>query len=528
MQEYKFSALETAIAKISIQSEDRINELSMQLRSIYFKDEKLFWDIINDGKLVNISKHSNLKKLLIRTLYWGINNETEDIEKLLDLYNKLSEKIVSNIDYHTVIELLTYANYLVEHAYIDKSLDIIRKIKLLDKKFKEDKQIVDRMNKYIATGQDAIVVTSTKGWIAWVLMKCTVEKGRDYIKEILETTEELTKDDNLYIKFVSLWPLDQLARNRLTHSPDDKSILFFSDDRKTALERSKKVEKMIIELLNEISEKDNKIKKSFAHNLAYTLNNIRALNNRDAIKVLGIIEHYESEPNAVKEFAPILVYFAFLRKWAFKNWEYKTEGLYDDLKDFNQAKKYYEYLKELIELDSKEINNNIAHNILSIAKSEKKEKLQINTHDINEFRKEYVKSSSDLFENMIREYNERVFFNVFEFIMIYINEFINDLYPLIKKFMKIESIAFIKMPHPYYYAMNEIGDDIFVPVYNELGSDKLLELLKTFIEYHNNPNFMNRDLNLNGTYDICKEEAAKNQEYEIIRSKLEQKYSYLK
>lgn len=212
-------------------------------------------------------------------------------------------------------------------------------------------------HKRIERGEETHAITTVRGWCAWVLMDCAVLAGRDHIKEIIDLTEKLTKDDNYYIQSMSCFPLRRLARNRLTVMPENKEELFLDRDKEEALRTAKRIEKIAFDSLRRLSKLEPKPRDVLIKALLKVFHHIRALNQENALELVQTI--IECGEEAIANAASLFIYFAELRNKDFKDWKWRIPGLYDDLDDFDN-KIFQQLLKDILKKGNPKINSEFA------------------------------------------------------------------------------------------------------------------------------------------------------------------------
>jgi len=168
-----------------------------------------------------------------------------------------------------------------------------------------------------------------RGWCGWVLMKCAVLEGREYIPEIIKLSKKLVEDKNHSVISMGCLALEKIAKNRLTVLPEDKGRLFFNDDKKTALQMAKNVELIVFELLSRFALWPYLTQKKMAKDIVQVLSTIRTLTEKDALLFVKILNSLPEEIEA--EFAHLLIYYAEFRKNSYANWKLNIATLYDDL-----------------------------------------------------------------------------------------------------------------------------------------------------------------------------------------------------
>jgi len=287
---------------------------------------------------------------------------------LKDLGNDIKEikkKITRSQSREAIVE---FADALAKHKKIKEALRIVKIFindpdPYLPGKDPEDPETKYNQHQKILNGEKPHIITSVRGRCAWVLPKCVVLEGRDYINDIIELTKQLAigKDKkhlekNWYVKHMACFALSRLAQVRLSVMPNNKNILFFDDNKEKALEKAKKVENMAFELLKEIAAASNNVKKSLGKSILQVFNHIRALNEEDALRFINTFIDIETlkkkfPDEVIGEAAPLFIFFAEFRKDAFKNWRWKTDKYYNDLAPSKyNAKKFKRLLSKIIDV----------------------------------------------------------------------------------------------------------------------------------------------------------------------------------
>jgi len=321
-------------------------EVAELLYDILKKDYKQGLEIIK-----KISKQKNLTKnqqiLLCFSLFnyrgkdqsddGGLLNKVykEFINPFLDNLNNDINKICKKLTFSQAREaLVQFAERLAQNEKIEEALRIVEVFINDSDPYLPGKNPEDPENKYnehqkILNGEEPHTITSTRGYCAWVLMKCSVLSGRDFIENIINLTEQLTKDNNYYVKHMACFALSQLAQNRLTVLPDNTEILFFGKNKKEALERAKRVEIIAFNLLRDIAKSPDNVKKALVKSILIAFDHIRALNQKDALAFVNTLKEFPEE--AIAEAAHLFIFFAEFRKNAYKKWKWKMPSFYDDL-----------------------------------------------------------------------------------------------------------------------------------------------------------------------------------------------------
>ncbi len=348
-----------------------VYEFAKILHSILVKKFKVGIEI-----LIGILKTKKLSKnqqiLLCHSLLQKPDQyEKDKKETLIRIYNKFIDPLLKSWDnnIHTIYKIIWHSNAreifvqfaekLAINKEIEKALRIVEVFIDDPDPYLPNKNSEDPENKYnehqcIENGEKSHLIRSVRGWCAWVLMKCSVLAGHNYIGQIIDQTEQLTKDKNWYVKHMACFALSQLAQARLTVMPDDKEILFFGKDKKKALTRAKKVEDIAFNLLEDISKASANVKKALAESIPSVFNHIRALNEDNVLKFLKLIKKFPGE--SIAEASPLLIFFAEFRKESFKDWKWAIPGHYDYLRpdQYNSEKIRKEVFKIIDNLKPEE------------------------------------------------------------------------------------------------------------------------------------------------------------------------------
>ena len=208
----------------------------------------------------------------------------------------------------------------------------------------------------IEEGNEPHTIRSVRGWCAWALMKCSVLEGRDQISEIIKLVKTLSvekdsdgnyREENYYVIHMTCFALAQIAKNRLTVLPSDKNTLFFNDDKEKALRLAREVENIAFIMLDRFMSWPEPVRKAMAKSILHVFSPIRALNEANSLKLVQALSKLPKE--ALEESAPLFIYYAELRKDAYKEWKFSMPGLYDDLgPDKYDSGKFKNLLIEII------------------------------------------------------------------------------------------------------------------------------------------------------------------------------------
>jgi len=347
----------------------RVHELSKVLSRILEINIDIGLEILNS---LDYSKGitANEQVLFLNSIT-GINvKELDDKEVdilLSRIYDDYILKIleasdfsISNIDKvftesNVREQFVKFAEFLADNKKITEAIEIVRVF--IDDKDpflpKDDTGDLDfNEHNKISNGEEVLSITSVRGWCAWVLMKCITVEGRGHIDEIIDLIKQLVDDPNHYVKHMSCYALGRLVDLRLRHL-DDSKTMYLDDNKEEALNKAKSIEKMAFGLLESISSYESNVQEVLIKSVLMVFNHIRALNDNEAFILLSLIKDKFSD-KAIAEAIPLFIFFAEFRETLYQDWKWKTEGLYDDLKNFN-SRPYKEMIDEFINSDSKEI-----------------------------------------------------------------------------------------------------------------------------------------------------------------------------
>lgn len=479
-----------------------VYKVSYILYDILKKKPKVGLDILNN--LAEKKKLSPNQQIILCFSLFNRkdSSNSDDTKLLLKVYNEFLDKFLNNLD--NDIEKITgklslasaregivqFADRLVrnlgktdKNKRIEKALRIIEIFVNDPDPYLPDNDPKGPENEYnrhkrIQDGEETRSITSVRGWCCWALMKCPVLAGRDYISEIIKLTKQLAEDKNYYVKHMICFTLSQLAQNRLTVLPDNRSTLFFGESNKEALKNAKKVEEITFNLLEDIAKSSVDVKKVLGKSILHVFGHIRALNEEDASRFVNIIKKFPDE--SITEAAPLFIFFAEFRKEAFKDWRWGdlVSGLYDDLapEEFNE-KKFQNELEEILQ------NLGTSDLIKFVVQFEK---LIRDADSDTKKGKKYLDVAHKYLNNYIvcRKYDK----DLFHIVYVAIKEAIKKddsgrWYKLYKKCLKTEKefykISKIKKTY-WSYAYHH---DILSTIFKEEGKKKFLEVFEILVSF---------------------------------------------
>jgi hypothetical protein len=274
------------------------------------------------------------------------NDESDDLDLLMKIYIDVVDPLLKkfNDDIGKVFQRIpndgaraALVQFAVRLAIKKKMIEAIRIIKVFVRDpdpYLTNEDPNDLKNEYneqkrIEEGKEPSNIASVRGWCGWALMKCSVLEGRDHIPEIIKLSKALAEDKNYYAVHMATFALAQLARNRLTVLPENKEILFFNNDKKTALKMSKQVESIAFELLDRLLTWPTLVQVAMSKSVLHVFDPIRSLSEKDSLRLINALSKLPKD--AIIESAPLFIYLAEFREDAYSEWKFSLPGLYDDL-----------------------------------------------------------------------------------------------------------------------------------------------------------------------------------------------------
>lgn len=348
--------------------------------------------------------------------------------------------------------------------------------------------------KIMEEGTEEHAISSVRGWCAWTLAQCIILGGRNHISRIIDLTEQLVKDNDYYIKHMACFPLSQLVRFRLSHMPDVKEVLFFNDDMKIALEMAKRVEGVAFDLLDLVCKYPANVKKALGKSALLVFGRMRALNEKDALRLLEKMKQFPDE--STSEIAWLVIYFAELRKNDFKNWTLSMPGLYDDLHPFDDTR-FKAILKEIMLKNATSRAAFLWEFFKGTDGALRKVKHSLDYEEVFSMSLKYIKE-------LTSEYNHRTFENAYRFIEENIGQVgkFDICYEIWKDCLRIEKPALEKLLKegkaweinwwPYYY-----NGKILLMAKEKKGDKEFLDSLEYLTQYP-------KELNIGNTSEVVK------------------------
>lgn len=472
-------------------------EVAVLLYDILKKDHKRGLGIIDQiSKQKNLTKNQQIILCFSLFNYRG-NDQSDDVGLLEEVYKKFVNpflngldndinKIVKKLSFNQAREaFVQFAERLARNKKIEKALRIVNVFINDPDPYLPGKDPEDPENEYnehqrIENGEEPHSITSTRGWCGWVLMKCSVLAGRDYVKDIIGLTKQLTEDKNWYAKHMACFALSQLTQNRLTVLPDNRKVLFFGKDKEEALKRAKRVEKIAFNLLADIAKAPDNVKKALAKSTLTAFDHIRILNEKDALVFVNTLKKFPDE--AIAEAAPLFIFFAEFRKDAFKDWKWKTDKYYNDLgPDKYDDKKFKKILLEVMDKIEPKHRFSFAaqfeHLLRDLdCKQEDAERLfNVGYHYLDHLAEEYNHDLSNIIYMTIK--NEMVKKHHFDkWHALYLKYLEKE-----KEFYK-DNFKSEKSMEMYWWP-SYYNEDILLLIHQKLGKDKFLEAFDIITQF---------------------------------------------
>lgn len=332
---------------INKQDSFKANEAAFFIYDILKKDFKKGLAIIRSLETEKkITKNQQI--LLTWSLFDYKGNDSDDVKFLEQVYKKITDPLLKSLKYENreILKkipcgeareaIVKFASCLARQKKVKEALRIVEAFindpnpYLPDENDPDDPKKENNEHAKIERGDQTVFITSVRGWCAQTLMYCAGLAGRKHIFKIIDLTERLIKDENLYVKHMACFPLGLLTANRLTVMPDNKDKLFFGDNTKKALKRAEKVESLAFELLKDIDENTNaKVKEALGSSIVKVFDRINNLNQEKARKLLLTLARFPSE--TITEASKLFIHYAEFRKISFKNWKWSMPNLYDNL-----------------------------------------------------------------------------------------------------------------------------------------------------------------------------------------------------
>jgi hypothetical protein len=272
------------------------------------------------------------------------------------LYDELggdNSRIEARLTEHYPRQLaVQFGEHLAKQGFVNEALEIAR-IFINDShpKLENDPDDPKGQSNYhlkILNGEeDPRIITTVRGWVAWILSSLISMRGKDHLEEVAQMTEKLVKDENLYVVTQGMIPLTSLMQNR-------HSVLPKTDKRFIPRELSDHIENLSLELVDKY---DNKV---ILHHLEAVLHRFRTMTTEQAMHVF---KQYGLVDNMAKtdDIYTLLISFALFRKNFFTDESFKKlfgEDMYQKVNNFDDQP-FKDLLNMIIESDNDEARTHI-------------------------------------------------------------------------------------------------------------------------------------------------------------------------
>lgn len=472
-----------------INKEDEFDtyEAAEALRKILSADYDSGIKILKE--LILLPKPTINQQILISHSFFSYRspNEKDDANALGRIFKEFvapNLKKFSDPNYlthsHSRASFLQFARKLAMSELVDEALTVVKAFindpdPYLPGRDPEDPKDEYNEQKRIEEGDGPGTITSVRGSCAYTLASFPPIPSRHLMPEIVQLTGHFLNDPNWYVKHMACFPLKILARNRLSVMPPKMKSLYLdlNDNLVEALKLAKKIESMAFKFLEEVSKASYGVQKSLAESALSPFDNIRALNQADSEKMLGIIK--SAKLPLQKLFIPFVIYLAEFRgkSNAYKGWRWTAKGYYDDLKYFNSTP-FKAYLKDITLNGNAEIRSILAWESFALIQEAYKD--QFGTNFPIALR--YLKL-------LVNEYDHGVFENIYRFIDECIDTKFKECFELWKESLKVEKAFFDVHFDPYrmhWWAHHDNGR-IILKIQDKLGNEEFMKWVKFLSQY---------------------------------------------
>ncbi len=444
---------------------------------------RILWNLVGSDSL------GKNQQLLLGYTLSGIDQKTANEETILNLFNAFVMPFLIDRGKESSIEvyltesiarehIVQFAETLAELGHVRSTLTVIDLfIGDSDPKMPTGDKKEDEFNEHarMLRGECNLSITSVRGWCGWTLMKCTTLHGRDWIGDIIEKTERLLIDENYYVQHMASFALAQLARIRLTHIKDTKE-LFLDTDRREALMKAQEIERIAFDFLDRVSAYPDSARESMAKSIINTFANIRTLDKMHALRLLVTLKDSFS-PESLEDAIPLFIFYAEFRSDAYKDWEWKEDGLYHDLESFND-KPFKDLLISMIDTGNVEMLKILAFK-LAVLPDE-------GTGDDNLF-----EISLGYLQRFVDpdKYDDEIFRSIYVyFVDRQIEKHFDACYDLWRNCIEIERAVLLgnfeeKKPQSIPNWLEGTHKDVLLMVKEKLGDERFLTDLELFIDF---------------------------------------------
>lgn len=435
------------------------------------------------------------------------NDDSDNPSLLLSVYTDFIDPFLgTHKDVESVCRRLTHAHSrdafvqfacrLAAKKEIEKALRIIEFFiddpdPYLPGTDPEDKEDKYNENVKIEKGEEPHVIASVRGWCGWALMKCAILEGRDLMPRIIDLTRRLVlpegdQERNYFLMHMGTFALTQIARNRLTVLPNDRDTLFLNNDKVTALKMAKEIEAIAFKLLDRLLTWPPLVQKAMSESVLRVFDHIRSLNEKDSLRLVKAISTLPAD--TFEHSAAYLIFYAEVRKDAFKNWRFSADGMYDDLgPDKYDDRKFKKVLDESIARLQKE-NPDSCFKFAA-----RFEHAMRDAVERNEDKDKYTKLSLRYFDEFTDVYTHNIFtliYQVLEQKFQAPDEFMEEWYALLIKCLRVEKnfydeqVRLEKMNDVYWYPAL-YHSRILELLFERMGEERFMEAASIFFDFPN-------------------------------------------
>lgn len=384
------------------------------------------------------------------------------------------EKIVSKFpEHHAREEIVQFIESLIKANQPKEGLALI-KVFIKDpdpslENYPDDPEGTFNYHQKLIDGDSSVTINTVRVWCAYALQKFVNVSDKEYIDQTLPLVEQLTKDENYYVRLNALVPLTELASNRHTVIPPERTERFMS------LETAQKVEDISFAMLEDA---DNRKVEALVDRLSYTFNFLRSLTSERAKRLFELFDSVEFEEK-VEHLPQLYIFFAEFRKNAFKGKTMRRlfgEELYAKLNDYDETY-FQDLLKKQIADGSDEMKSSLAWHFWRIVKDS----------DPKKFFNRDFKMSYQYMQLFIRTYDREVFERVIHFVEDFMEQKPKECLELWKGLVEVESKYIIAnadelVNHQHWWGHLHT-EDILFKILSEEGEEEFMRYVDLMLDY---------------------------------------------
>lgn len=327
----------------------------------------------------------------------------------------------------------------------------------------------------IAQGEKDLSIRTVRGYCAWTLQKLVVpfsqedqKVTREIIPDCIQLVRLLCFDTNYYVRAEGCIPLIELMKNRHTHIPGDPKQRFISE------KLAEEIESIAFRMLNE----ENIRLRQVAKHLAMVFTYMRTLGTKRAKRVIEVFLSSKDE-DVIDEISPLIIYYSLFRKSAFPKWPWKK------LEPFNPDE-CESLLEKQLTGGRPEVKARLAWQFERLPdeiKNTPEEKRTLSIADTVQLSAKYLKL-------LTKDYDQKVFNDIYRFIEDHIDEYFDICFDLWTKCIETESKYFRdnwsedKLQEMYWWPFFYNGK-ILVAIANKKSVEAFLTWLEKLADYPN-------------------------------------------